>query len=235
MQKTSLIILVLICNCIFAQNKKLVIKHTDRNSRVSIKKGKYIGIWSGSERNFGDVIYLDSNYIELRIWGEDKSKIEYLTFRSNKSIQNLEKDGWQRSDSLTALMNRNDTLNDNYYLFGKQVKPYIGLYRSTDFKRFSISEIDSIEANKSRSLSTSGGGFGAVMFTLVMISTPIWNYDDEGHFQWETFAIVAGFATVSWSFLLIVKQFDKYRMCDLEKYKIYKIKPLKGPPYLMVR
>ncbi len=131
-------------------------------------------------------------------------------------------------------MNRNDTLNENYYLFGKQVKPYIGLYRSTDFKRFSISEIDSIEATKSRKVS-SGGGLGAVMFTLVMISTPIWNYDDEGHFQWETFAIVAGFATVSWSFLLIVKQFDKYRMYDLEKYKIYKIKPLKGPPYLMVR
>jgi hypothetical protein len=225
MHKTSLIFLVLISNCIFAQNKKLVIKHTDRNSRVSINKGKYIGIWSDSESNFGEVTSLDSNYIELRIWGEDKSKIEYLTFRSNKSIQSLKKDGWQVSDSLTALMNRNDTLIDKYYLFGKQVKPYVGLYRSTDLKRFSISEIDSIEATKSRGVS-SGGGFGAVMFTLVTISTPIWNYDDEGHFQWETFAIVAGFATVSWSFILIVKQFEKYRMYDFKVYKVYKIKPI---------
>ena len=234
MRKTSLIILVLISNCIFAQNKKLVIKHTDRSSRIAIKKEKYIGIWSDSVRYFGDVIYLDSNYIQLRFWGEDKSKIEYLTFRSNKSIQSLKNDGWQVSDSLTALMNRNDTLIDKYFLFGKQVKPYIGLYRSTDFKKFSISEIDSIEATKSRMVS-SGGGFGAAMFTLVMISTPIWNYDNEGHFQWETFAMIAGLATVSWSFLLITKQFTKFRMYDLEKYEIYKIKPLKGPPYLMLR
>ncbi len=48
MRIASLIILVLLSNCIFAQNKKLVIKHPDRNSRIAIKKEKYIGIWSDS-------------------------------------------------------------------------------------------------------------------------------------------------------------------------------------------
>jgi hypothetical protein len=76
MYKISLIVLVLISNCIFAQNKKIVLKQPDGSSRITIKKEKYIGIWLDTVLIYGKVISFDSNYFELRIWGRDKSKME---------------------------------------------------------------------------------------------------------------------------------------------------------------
>jgi hypothetical protein len=227
MHKTSLIILVLICNCIFAQNKKLVIKHTDRNSRIVIKKEKYIGIWSDSVLINGVVVSFDSNYIKLRMWGRDKSKIEYFADRlTGVQAHRMEnKEGWRISDSLTRIKNENDTLIQLWYLFSaKQARTYIVLQRSTDIEHFSINEIDSITAQKGEG--NEGGGFGVIIWPLVMLSTPIWAYDDEGHYEWGALGVLAGLTAVSWSLVLSNNYYSKWRIYDFKVYKVDKIKPI---------
>jgi hypothetical protein len=228
MRIASLIILVLISNCIFAQNKKLVIKHTDRNSRIAIKKEKYIGIWSDSVLIYGDVISFDSNYFELRIWGRDKSKMEYFTDRMNWSrVHKLRnKEGWYVSDSLTKGKNKNDTLLAFYLFSPKDGRQFFVLYRSTDIVKFSIGEIDSIEARKVDGVVSAGPG--VLLWPLMMISTPIWNYDDDGHYNWETLGIFAGLSIISWSVLMINKYYVKWRMYDFRVYKVNKLKPIHG-------
>jgi hypothetical protein len=236
MQKTFLILLVLISNCIFAQNKKLVIKHTDRNSRIAIKKEKYIGIWSDSILINGVVVSFDSNYIMLRMWGRDKSKMEYFVDRlTGVQTHRMEnKEGWRISDSLTRIKNENDTLIQLWYLFSaKEARTYTVLQRSTDIEHFSINEIDSITAQKGEGYP--GADFGLIIYPLVMLSMPIWAYDDEGHFEWGAFGVMAGLTAFSWSMFLVNSYYSKWRIYDLREYKFYKIKPLKGPPYLMVR
>jgi hypothetical protein len=236
MRIASLIILVLISNCIFAQNKKLVIKHTDRSCRIVIKKEKHIGIWSDSVLIKGVVVSFDSNYIKLRMWGRDESKMEYFADRitHTRAARMRNKDGWYISDSLTRIKNENDTLIQLWYLFSaKQARTYIVLQRSTDIEHFSINEIDSITAQKGEG--NEGGGFGVIIWPLVMLLTPIWAYDDEGHYQWGVLGVLAGLTAVSWSIVLSNNYYSKWRMYDLREYKVYKIKPLKGPPYLLGR
>jgi hypothetical protein len=135
------------------------------------------------------------------------------------------KGGWRTSDSLTKIKNENDTLIQPWYLFSaKQARTYIVLQRSTDIEHFSINEIDSITAQKRDGYP--GADFGVIIWPLMMLSTPIWAYDDEGHYQWGALGVLAGLTAFSWSLLLVNNYYSKWRIYDLREYKDYKVKPL---------
>jgi hypothetical protein len=153
--------------------------------------------------------------------------MEYFTDRMNWSrVHKLRnKDGWYVSDSLTDERNRNDSLIEPLYLFSPQKRrQYFVLYRSTDTEKSLFAKIDSIQCQKKDGVVNPS--FGLVVWPLMMISTPIWNYDDEGHYMWETLGILAGLTAFEYSMLMINKYYVKWRTYDLKIYKIHKLKPL---------